>query len=83
MTPSGLVALRSHTCYYQDTQMEPITRAQAAAAPGRQDGRMRGGEARYAAMLSAPPGGTRSKGSRTLTIVPVPSDPDGTIVPPS
>ena len=27
--------------------------------------------------------GTRSKGSRILTVVPVPSDPDGTIVPPS
>jgi hypothetical protein len=39
--------------------------------------------ARYAATRSAPPGGTRSKGSRILTIVPVPSDADGTIVPPS
>jgi len=40
-------------------------------------------EARYAASRSAPPGGTRSKGSRILTVVPGPSDPDGTIVPPS
>jgi hypothetical protein len=40
-------------------------------------------QARYAATRSAPPGGTRSKGSRILTIVPVPSDADGTIVPPS
>ena len=43
-------------------------------------------KARYAATLSALPDGidgTRSKGSLTLTIVPVPSDRDGTIAPPS
>ena len=38
---------------------------------------------RYAATRSAPPGGTRSKGSRILTVVPGPSDSDGMIVPPS
>jgi hypothetical protein len=38
---------------------------------------------RYAATRSAPPGGTRSKGSRILTIVPLPSGPDVAIVPPS
>lgn len=35
------------------------------------------------ATRSAPAGGTRSKGSRILTIVPISSDPDGAIVPPS
>ena len=40
-------------------------------------------KARYAASRSVPPGGTKSKGSRILTIVPFPSDPDGTILPPS
>jgi hypothetical protein len=37
----------------------------------------------YAAARSAPPGATRSKGSRILTTVPAPSAPDGAIVPPS
>src|ERR1700693_242016 len=40
-------------------------------------------QARYAAVRSAPPGGTRSKGSRILTVVPVGSCIDGMIVPPS
>src|ERR1700732_3152814 len=35
------------------------------------------------AARSAPPGRTRSKGSRILTTVPAPSAPDGAIVPPS
>jgi hypothetical protein len=39
--------------------------------------------ARYTATRPAPPRGTTSKGSRILTIVPVPSDPDAAIVPPS
>lgn len=37
----------------------------------------------YAARGSAPPDGTRSKGNRTLKVVPVPSDRDATIIPPS
>jgi hypothetical protein len=37
----------------------------------------------HAAIGSAPPGETRSKGNRILTVVPIPSDPDAAIVPPS
>jgi hypothetical protein len=40
-------------------------------------------KARYAAICPAPPGGTRSKGRRILTVVPVSSFFDGAIVPPS
>ena len=45
--------------------------------------RRRSAARRYAAKGSAPPAGTRSNGSRILTVVPVCSCFDGTIVPPS
>lgn len=79
-----LTANRTRACCDHTLAISyPSHRSPRVIAVTRQQRRMRDSKAHYAATRSAPPDGTRSKGSRTLTIVPVPSDLDETIVPPS